>query len=73
MSEEHIFDEYVTKVVDLLDIRNDVPIKMEHSVLIGMYDMRRIELIKAIMYNIEAITEVLLNSCVAEYQALCRQ
>lgn len=72
LAEEHTFDEYIEAILALKEETENIPIKMEHIVKIGMYDMKRPELIKTLVAAGESYTEMLLDRCTHVGQSLCK-
>lgn len=54
-------------------IAAEIPILKEHVVTMGMYDMHREELIKTLVMTAESLTDALINRCVKDYQAACKE
>ncbi|XP_025831878.1 dynein heavy chain 7, axonemal-like [Agrilus planipennis] len=73
MAEEHTLEEYIEKVKYYLAIYDAVPIVMEHTVRMGMYDVHRYDLIKSIALSADQCKEQLLARVVQDYQTLCKQ
>lgn len=72
LAEEHTFDEYVEKIMYFKEIQENIPIKMEHVITMGMYDMHRTELIGNLVAAAEALKEMLIIRCTKDYQNMCK-
>lgn len=72
LSEEHTFDEYVEKILYYKEIQDNIPIRMQHVITMGMYDMHREELIKTLVSAAEALGEMLITRCTKDYQNMCK-
>lgn len=72
LSEEHTFDEYVDKILYYKEIQDNIPIRMEHVITMGMYDMHREELIKTLVSAAEALKDLMIARCTKDYQTMCK-
>lgn len=72
LGEEHTFEEYVEMILGLKETGVNIPLKMEHVITIGMYDMHRPELIKALCSAEEQLREMLLERMSKDYQFKCK-
>lgn len=73
LSEDHSFEEYCEKILFYKDIADNIPIKMEHMVRIGMYDIDRNNLIQDFVDVCNDFKDQLVKRMTANYQANCRQ
>lgn len=68
MQGEHQFEEYCDKIAYLKGRADEVPIVLEHSVRLGMFDVHRAPLIKRITTTITDLKLKLLRKLINEYQ-----
>jgi hypothetical protein len=73
VSVEHSFDEFVPLILKYHNLAQEIPCKAEHVVRMGMYEMRRGDLIHTMVSQAQDLRKQLLVRMTYDYQALCRQ
>lgn len=73
LSVEHPFEEFVPLILKYHNLAQEIPCKAEHVVTMGMYEMRRDDLIHTMVSQAQDLRKQLLVRMTHDYQALCRQ
>lgn len=69
---EKYFQEYVTRILQYKDIVEEIPMKKEHVVNIGMYEIHREELIDVLVMAATDLKDKLIARCTKDYQTKCK-
>ncbi|CAH1117610.1 unnamed protein product [Phaedon cochleariae] len=72
LEREHPFEEYVKLILRYKDIMDTIPLSTEHVIRMGMYDMNREDLIKALETAADDFKNVLISRCTKDYQLICK-
>lgn len=70
--EETVFERYKEKILEYKRIAEEIPIKMEHVIKMGMYEMHRDELIDVLVKAAERLKDQLISHCINRYQNKCK-
>lgn len=73
LSEKHPLDEFMEIILYYKRISIDIPLSLQKTVPIGLYDMHRKNLINVLIENSKSFTRKLVVRCVQDYQNNCRQ
>nr|CAH7763976.1 unnamed protein product [Callosobruchus chinensis] len=71
VSSDHNFDEYIEQILKYKALYERIPFATEHVVRMEMYDMNRLELIKALEHQAECLKDALIQHCIKHYQQMC--
>ncbi|VEN45416.1 unnamed protein product [Callosobruchus maculatus] len=71
VSSDHNFDDYVEQILKYKALHERIPFATEHVVRMEMYDMNRLELIKALEHLAEYLKDALIHHCIKHYQQMC--
>lgn len=69
---EKYFQEYVTNIFRYKAISEEIAIKKEHVVNVGMYEIHREELIEVLVTAALDLKEKLIQKCTRDYQTKCK-
>lgn len=69
---EKYFQDYVTKILQYKEIAEEIPIKKEHAVNVGMYEIHREELIEVLVMAATDFKDKLIARCTKDYQTKCK-
>ncbi|VEN46856.1 unnamed protein product [Callosobruchus maculatus] len=72
VSRDHSFDDYVEQILKYKALYERIPFATEHVVRMEMYDMNRLELIKALELQAENLKDTLIQTCVRHFQQMCK-
>jgi hypothetical protein len=73
LSVEHPFEEFVPLILRYHNLAQEILCKAEHVVTVGMYEMRRVDLIHTMVSQAQDLRKQLLVRMTYDYQTLCRQ
>lgn len=69
---EKYFQDYVAKILQYKEIADEIPIKKEHVVNVGMYEIHREELIDVLVMAASDLRDRLIARCTKDYQTKCK-
>ncbi|XP_033607299.1 dynein heavy chain 7, axonemal isoform X2 [Cryptotermes secundus] len=72
-SAEHPFEDFVPLILKYHELAQEIPCRAEHVVRMGMYEMRRGDLIQTMVRQAQDLRDQLLARMTHDYQALCKQ
>jgi hypothetical protein len=70
---EHPFEDFVPLILNYHELAQEIPCRAEHVVRMGIYEMRRDDLIQTMVRQAQDLRDQLLARMVHDYQALCKQ
>jgi hypothetical protein len=73
LSMEHPFEDFVPLILNYHELAQEIPCRAEHVVIMGMYEMRRDDLIQAMVRQAQDLRDQLLARMVCDYQTLCKE
>lgn len=73
LSAEHPFEDFVPLILKYHELAQEIPCRAEHIVTMGMYEMRRDDLIQTMVRQAQDLRDQLLAHMTNDYQALCKQ
>lgn len=68
----HNFEAYMDQILRYKNITDRIPLATEHVTRMGMYDMNRSDLIKALEMAADTFKNMLIQRCVKDYQQTCK-
>lgn len=69
---EKYFLDYVSKILEYKEIAGEIPLKKEHVVNIGMYEIHREDLIEVLVDAALETKDKLIQRCTSDYQTKCK-
>ncbi|XP_069698472.1 dynein axonemal heavy chain 7 [Periplaneta americana] len=73
LSVPHPFEEFVPRILNYHELSQNIPCKAEHVVTMGMYEMRRDDLIQTMVTQAKDLRDQLLARMTHDYQVLCKK
>lgn len=73
LSEEHTFEEFCTEVEKYYQLQIEMPMQIEHTITMGIFDMQRGEFISALVHSAKNLKEQLLARMTQDYQEMCKK
>ncbi|XP_034234713.1 dynein heavy chain 7, axonemal isoform X2 [Thrips palmi] len=73
LSEEHNFEEYCAEVKKYYKLQVEMPMNLEHTITMGIFDMHRAEFIGALVHSAKNLKEQLLARMTQDYQEMCKK
>lgn len=73
LSEDHTFEEYCAEVVKYYQLQVEMPMNLEHTITMGIFDMHRGEFIGALVHSAKNLKEQLIVRMTQDYQEMCKR
>lgn len=70
---EKYFQDFVVNILKYKDIADEIPLKKEHVVNVGMYEIHREDLIEVLVMAATEFKERLIQKCTKDYQTKCKK
>lgn len=69
---EKYFQDFVAKILQYKEIAEEIPIKKEHVVNVGMYEIHREDLVEVLVMAATDLKDRLIQRCTKDYQTKCK-